>query len=109
VRGAWLVWKRTPRQMEKEMRSVADLARLLQKALGKPPDGDWLEAERTPLVELPYDLSFVWWESGRRGGIYPDTFERSLHTFYHLLNDVALAAERRLGRGLKSSEGGELE
>jgi hypothetical protein len=107
VRGAWLVWKRTPRQMEKEMRSVANLARLLQEALGKPPDGDWLEAEQTPIIRLPYDLSFVWSESGRRGGSYPDTFERSLRTFCHLLNDVALAAERRLSRGhrVKSSEG----
>jgi hypothetical protein len=62
VQITWLAWERTPRQMEKEMRSVAELARLLEKALGKPPDGDWLEAEQTPIVRLPYDLSFVWSE-----------------------------------------------
>ena len=96
VQITWLAWERTPRQMEKEMRSVAELARLLEKALGKPPDGDWLEAEQTPIVRLPYDLSFVWSESGR--GASDAVLERSLRTFYQLLDDVALAAERGLAR-----------
>jgi hypothetical protein len=100
VQITWLAWERTPRQMEKEMRSVAELARLLEKALGKPPDGDWLEAEQTPIVRLPYDLSFVWSESGR--GASDAVLERSLRTFYQLLDDVALAAERGLASRLNS-------
>jgi hypothetical protein len=93
ARWIWYLWEKTPLQQQKEMRAVADLARSLEKALGKPPEGDWLGSK--PIVQLVHHLADVYSQSGR-GGIYPDDFEKALRSFYGLLCDVAIAAEMAL-------------
>jgi hypothetical protein len=97
----WRLWAKPGKQYEKELRTVARLCRELAQVLGDPPTGDWLEAEESPIVDLPHHLSFVYSGSGRTG-TYPRTFEKALRDFDRLLDDVALAADRAADSRLTS-------
>jgi hypothetical protein len=93
VRAFWRILAKTPIQRAKELRTVAGLSRELANALGEPPDGDWREAEQSPIVELSRHMNIIYSESGPPA-IYPGGVYEALRLFDRLLDDVALAAER---------------